>query len=67
MQIDFSKINNVVVEGIDMKDYPDFCNAYIESCDINGVPASEEQLDVINENDSFINEQAAEEFLNYGV
>lgn len=60
MQIDFSKIDNVVVESIDMKDYPDFCDAYIESCDIDGVPATEEQLDVINENGSFINEQVWE-------
>ena len=56
-EVEYDKITNVVVEDIDMKDYPDFCDAYIESCDIDGVPATEEQLDVINENGSFINEQ----------
>lgn len=60
MNIDFNKIDNVVVESIDMKDYPDFCDAYIESCDIDGVPATEEQLDVINENGSFVYEQVME-------
>tara|TARA_B100000900_G_scaffold384116_1_gene372662 strand:- start:577 stop:780 length:204 start_codon:yes stop_codon:yes gene_type:complete len=67
MQIDFDKINNVVVECVDRYDWPDFCDAYIESCDIDGVPATEEQLDAINENGSFVNEQAAEEFMNYGI
>ena len=56
MNIDFTKIDNVIVEDICMADYPDFCDAYIESCDIDGVPATEEQLDVINENGAFIHE-----------
>jgi len=67
MKIDFDKIDNVVVECVDLYDYPDFCDAYIESCDIDGVPATEEQLELINENGSFVNEQAAEEFINYGT
>ena len=28
MKIDFSKITNVEVDGIDTKDYPDFCDAF---------------------------------------
>jgi hypothetical protein len=43
-----------------MKDYPDFCDAYIEECDIDGVPATEEQLDVINENYDFVYEKTLE-------
>ena len=35
MQIDFNKIDNIVIENVDMKDWPDFCDAYIESCDID--------------------------------
>ena len=46
--IDFGKISNVEVEDIDMGDYPEFCDAYIESCDIDGVAATEEQLDEIS-------------------
>jgi len=57
MNIEFNKVDNVVVDGIDTKDYPDFCDAYIESCDIDGVPATEKQLDVINHNSSFVYEQ----------
>ena len=60
MQIDFTKIENIVVGDIDWKDYPDFCDAYIEECDIDGVPATEEQLDVINENSDFVYEKTLE-------
>lgn len=59
-KIDFTKIDNVVVVDIDMRDYPDFCDAHIESCDIDGVPATEEQLDIINENGEFVYEQVME-------
>lgn len=52
--IDFAKIENVVVEGIDMSDYPKFCDAYIAECDIDGVPATEEELDAINANYDFL-------------
>ena len=27
--MDFNKITDVQIEGIDMTDYPDFCDAYI--------------------------------------
>lgn len=42
--MDYSKIDNIQVEGIDTKDYPDFCDAYIASADYDGVPMTEEQL-----------------------
>ena len=60
MNIDFTKIENVIVEDICMADYPDFCDAYIESCDIDGVPATEEQLDVINDDSMFVAEKVWE-------
>ena len=60
MQIDFNKIDNIVVSGIDMKDYPDFCDAFIEECNIGGVPATEEQLDVINDDLEFVHEKTLE-------
>ena len=31
--LDYSKINNVKIGGLDMTDYPDFWDAYIESAD----------------------------------
>ena len=60
MNIDFTKIDNVEVACIDMADYPDFCDAYIESCDIDGVPATEGQLDVINDDSMFVAEKVWE-------
>lgn len=56
MSVDFTKIENVIVGGIDYADYPKFCDAYVEECDIDGVPATEEQLDAINDNGDFVYE-----------
>jgi exopolyphosphatase/pppGpp-phosphohydrolase len=38
------KIDNIVWE-INHDNYPDHCDAFIASCDIDGVPATEEQLE----------------------
>ena len=48
MTIDFRLIDNVVVNGIDYRDYPDFCDAYIAEADYNGEPMSDEMLDDLN-------------------
>ena len=47
--MELSKIENVVFGGIDMSDYPKFCDAYIESADYNGRPATEAELEVMQE------------------
>jgi hypothetical protein len=56
-EIDFTKIDNVELEGIDYNDAPDFCDAYIASCDIDGIPATEEELEIINNNGEFVYDQ----------
>lgn len=56
-EIDFDKIDNVEVDGIDYSDAPDFCDAYIDSCDIDGRPATEEELEIINANGEFVYSQ----------
>jgi hypothetical protein len=48
MTIDFKLIDNVVVDGIDYNDYPDFCDAYIAEADYNGEPMSDEMIEVLN-------------------
>lgn len=48
MKIDFKLITNVSVDGIDTSDYPDFCDAFIESAEYDGKEMSEEMLDEIN-------------------
>lgn len=42
---DPTQIDNLWVEGIDHKDAPDFCDAYIERADYYGVKMTEEQLE----------------------
>jgi len=42
-------ITEVELDGIDTKDYPDFVDAFVVSCLINGRKATEEELDSINE------------------
>jgi len=55
--IDKSKIDNIQFSGVDRSDYPDFCDAYILSADYDGDPMSEYQLNEINEDSEFIQEQ----------
>ena len=47
-------ITEVELDGIDTKDYPDFVDAFIVSCLINGKKATEEQLDSINEDSGLV-------------
>ena len=35
--MDYRKITNVTLEGIDFKDYPDFTDAFISSAEYNGI------------------------------
>ena len=51
--MDYNKIDNIEIDGIDTKDYPDFCDAYIVSADYDGVPMTDKQLDEINEDGDF--------------
>ena len=54
--MDYKKIDNIEIDGIDTKDYPDFCDAYIVSADYDGVPMNNEQLDKLNEDGDYIYE-----------
>ena len=52
--MDYKKIDNIEVDGIDTKDYPDFCDAYIVSADYDGKPMTDEQLDELNEDGDYV-------------
>jgi hypothetical protein len=54
MKIDFSKITDVELDGIDTKDYPDFCDAFVSNCTYKGKDATDEELDIINEDSDFV-------------
>ena len=55
-KMDYKKIDNIEIDGIEPKDYPDFSNAYIVSADYDGIPMTDEQLDEINEDGDFQHE-----------
>jgi hypothetical protein len=63
MIIDFKKVKNYEIEGIETDDYPDFSNAYISSCDYKGKYASDIELNFINEQCDFISELALEQLI----
>ena len=54
--MDYKKIDNIEIDGIDTKDYPDFCDAYISSADYDGKPMTDKQLDELNEDGDFQHE-----------
>ena len=60
IKLDYSKISNVQVGGIDMQDYPDFCDAYIESADYGDREMTDEELDILNQDGEFISINAHE-------
>jgi hypothetical protein len=49
-EINTKKIDNIEFDGIDMDDYPDFCDAFVVSADMNGWPMNSEELEDLNEN-----------------
>ena len=44
-------------DGIDHKDYPDFCDAYIVSAKIDDRPLDWNELDILNNEREFIHEK----------
>jgi hypothetical protein len=44
-------LDDIEIDGIDMNDYPDFCDAYISSASYKGIDLTESQLDELNDLD----------------
>ena len=62
IKLDYSKISNVQVGGVDMADYPDFCDAYIASATIENEDgtfrdATDDEIEEMNEDGDFVYEQ----------
>ena len=60
MQLDTRKLENVVMADVQMFDFPDFVDAYVEYAEINGVELTDAQYDEVNENYEFLQESAYE-------
>ena len=48
------EIDNIEFDGIDYSDYPDFCDAFICSADIDGREMTDDELDEINNDREFV-------------
>ena len=51
IKFDINQLDDIELDGVDIKDYPDFCDAYVESASFNGVELTDEQLDELNDLD----------------
>lgn len=62
--IRLKELENIVIDGIDYKDYPDFCDAYVSqaSWKSNSLLLTEEECENIDEGDinNFIHSNNAE-------
>ena len=67
MKINIKNVTNIVLDGVDMPDYPDFCDAFVLSADkLDGTPLNEVELEKLNEcgeTISYVNENAYESLL----
>lgn len=57
--IDYSLIDSVDFD-FDSEDYPDFCDTFIISADYNGREMTDSELDILNEDIDFVQEQLRE-------
>lgn len=55
--LDYSKIDDVELDGIQMNDYPDFCDAYIASASYKGRDMTDKELERLNQDSDFVYEQ----------
>lgn len=53
-KLDFKKITNVELDGIDFSDAFDFVDAYILSADYDGREATEEEIELMNDDSDFV-------------
>ena len=55
-ELDYSLIDNIEFDGIDHGDYPDYCDAYIVYAEYDGREMTDEELELINDDASFVYE-----------
>lgn len=54
IKLDYSQIEDVQVDGIDERDAPDYCDAFICSANYKGREMTDEELEVLNEDSDFV-------------
>ena len=56
MILDYSKIVDAQLDGVNLNDYPDFCDAYVTSATYEDHDMTDEELDEINNNRDYVYE-----------
>lgn len=62
MTLDYTKIEDVEVDGIDTRDYPDFADAFIASATYEGRDMTDDELAALNEDSGYVYECAMERY-----
>jgi len=55
-KFDYKLFTDVTFEGVDHRDHPDYCNAFIASAEYDGRYLSDEELDELNEDTDLLYE-----------
>lgn len=58
--MDYTKITDIEFDGINHRDAPDYCDAFIKSASYDGKEMNEEQLELINDDADFVHEKLIE-------
>jgi len=59
-RIDTSQVEDIEIDGINPRDYPDFCDAFILEATYKGREMTDEELEALNEDSDFVYEQVME-------
>lgn len=55
-------LDSLVVDGIDTRDYPDFCDAYFSAgCYLDGTPLPDDVLEALSEDTGLVHEVLTEQ------
>ena len=60
MKIDLSQVEGVEIDGINPRDYPDFCDAFILEASYKGREMTDEELEALNEDSDFVYDKVME-------
>lgn len=50
-KFDINQLDDIQLADVDIKDYPDFCDAYVESASYKGMELTDKQLEELNMSD----------------
>ena len=59
-KIDTSQVEGVEIDGINPRDYPDFCDAFILEATYKGREMTDEELEALNEDSDFVYDKVME-------